>query len=157
MANDVVDLTSSDPADVLLTLVPSVLGGPLEDAISSAEHRRITSTLRTICLYSPQARGIAERLLLVEGKHVRRDHIERACDEDGVLLPDDEAGGDSESEDDADEVERTSGGMKKVPRPRFATCINCNQEFDVTKNEEVDCQWHTGQNFVTFNLSPFLM
>jgi hypothetical protein len=29
-------------------------------------------------------------------------------------------------------------------RSRYAMCEQCDQEFDVSKNEEGDCQWHDG-------------
>jgi len=36
-----------------------------------------------------------------------------------------------------------AGGTK---RPRYAVCINpgCYAEFDVLKNDEKSCDWHTG-------------
>ena len=35
-------------------------------------------------------------------------------------------------------------GQKRV-LPRYATCEQCEEEFDVTMNEEGDCVWHPGK------------
>ena len=53
----------------------------------------------------------------------------------------------------------TAGGHKngvsapnlKRFRPRFATCINCDEEFDVETNDKDSCNWHPGisQSFLT--------
>ena len=43
-----------------------------------------------------------------------------------------------------------SAPSRKRFRPRFATCINCNEEFDVETNDEDSCIWHPGisQSFI---------
>lgn len=37
-----------------------------------------------------------------------------------------------------------SSGVKRL-RSRYATCVNCEAEFDATSNEPGDCIWHEGE------------
>lgn len=157
MADDIVDLTRSHSPDFSQKPTPTALGSPLEGAIASAKPARICSTLRTICQYSPQARALAERILLVNTHSVQRHQIERDCDEEGVLIDEDEQDVGDESDDiDAHQKVPVQGGLKVLLHPRYATCINCEAEFDVTVNGEMDCRWHAGLQFTIFAIRPQL-
>ena len=39
-------------------------------------------------------------------------------------------------------------------RPRFASCKNCNEDFDVETNDKYSCSWHPGI-FLSLFLDPF--
>lgn len=92
------------------------------------------------------------------------DQDEDEDEEDGSETSDEED--DSEDSDDADgesggdeeeeEEDRPRGfsngvtsiqtnGVKRL-RPKFATCTNCSEEFDMTDNGKYSCIWHPGMS-----------
>lgn len=95
------------------------------------------------------------------GDDTDQDEDEDEDEEDSSEPSDDE--GDSEDSDDAsagsssdkeEEEDRSrvlsnevtsiqSHGVKRL-RPKFATCTNCSEEFDVTDNGKYSCTWHPG-------------
>lgn len=96
----------------------------LRAAINTAQVDRLRRTLLSICDASVEASRVARKLLLVP------ENITRAVQRD---------------EEQSDDCAITH--VQKVPkrlRPRFATCINCDQEFDVTDNGKKACRWHDG-------------
>ena len=167
MSPTIVDMTALNPA-----LVTGVTDEPPEEevlktAIQIAQPERLRVTLQHICNSSPDAFQIARSLLLVPEKQVkhrtidRRNRIGDDADEDEDEEDSSEASDnedDSENSDDAsgeeeeeeEEVEEDNGvtvpqtkGVKRL-RSKFATCINCSDEFDVTDNGKYSCTWHPG-------------
>jgi hypothetical protein len=62
---------------------------------------------------------------------------------------------DSEGEDESDEESAVSTSLKRksadpleehVLHPRFMTCLSCKEEFDGSKNERGECNWHPGNH-----------
>ncbi|KAB2574449.1 hypothetical protein BFW01_g4188 [Lasiodiplodia theobromae] len=95
----------------------------LSHAIHQAHLERLQSVLLTLCNASPIAQRVLERELLV----------------------DEEA---TESEEKNSNSRRaldvTALTERKRQRSRYATCKTCNQEFDVTKNDDGSCKSHDG-------------
>lgn len=116
----------------------------LRTAINTAQADRLRRTLLAICDASEEASRVARRLLLVPetDKRVvqRKDHGRVVCDEQE---------GCSEAEEHNDHhsnhpaTTHVQKALKRL-RPRFATCMNCDQEFDVTENGRKACRWHDG-------------
>ncbi|KAJ5799625.1 uncharacterized protein N7518_001693 [Penicillium psychrosexuale] len=54
-----------------------------------------------------------------------------------------------------------SSGNNKRPVPRYASCVNCKKEFDVTSNTEENCRYHprgdepTGEDLYVDNYDEF--
>ena len=157
---DVIDLTQTSPP------VPRsrhLIEDPnLTVAVTSAQPDRLRQTLLTICKLSSEANGIARRLLLVtESSRTRKNYQSEGDDE--------EEGEDEEQEsvnEGSSSVQvridtrlerklrgvseiRLSGGnsvlITKHVRSRYATCVNCKEEFDVAENGRRDCIWHSGE------------
>jgi hypothetical protein len=57
----------------------------------------------------------------------------------------------SELESEEDEDEEEASGLKPIAvrdeekTAKFANCMNCEEEFDVTANDRGDCIWHSGE------------
>lgn len=127
--------TSPLPGQECLPMAPA-----LRTAINTAQTDRLRRTLLSICDASVEASRVARKLLLVPENNtcaVDRNDPERVV-RDGQE-------GCSEGEGESDDCAITH--VQKAPkrlRPRFATCMNCNQEFDVTDNGDTACSWHDG-------------
>ena len=112
----------------------------LRTAIKTARKHRLRRTLLSICDASGEASRVARKLLLVPEDNTRA--VER---NEPRRVKRDEQEGCSEGEEYSDDCAITH--VQKAPkrlRPRFATCINCDQEFDVTDNGNKACRWHDG-------------
>ena len=96
----------------------------LRAAINTAQADRLRRTLLSICDASVEASRVARKLLLVPENNTRAGQ------------------GDEEKSDDC-AITHVQKAPKRL-RPRFATCMNCNQEFDVTDNGDTACSWHDG-------------
>ena len=74
------------------------------------------------------------------------DSSEGSDNEDDSEDSDDASGEEEEEEEEEDDngvaVHQTNGGKRL--RAKFATCINCSDEFDVTDNGKYSCTWHPG-------------
>ena len=112
----------------------------LRTAINTAQADRLRRTLLSICDASIEASRVARKLLLVPENNTR---AAQRNDPERVIRDGQE--GCSEGEEQSDDCAITH--VQKAPkrlRPRFATCINCDQEFDVTDNGDTVCSWHDG-------------
>ena len=132
----------------------------LDFAIATADIARLRRVLEAVCCASSRAKSTAEELLLVDANKVKDRVIERECDEDGEPLDDsesdeedDESEEDSDSEEDATPSPVATGTSKRV-RSRYATCKNCEEEFDATRNGKKDCRWHPGMPLFPFVPPP---
>ena len=183
MSPTIVDLTASDPV-TQATDEPSDEEEVLRKAIQIAQPERLRATLQGICNCSPEAFRIARSLLLVPEKQVkhktidRRNRIGDSEDEDEDDEDEDEVSESGDNEDDSEnsddgseeeedeeeeeeeEEEEHNGvaalqtkGVKRL-RSKFATCINCSEEFDVTDNGKYSCTWHPGTSVLA---SPKIM
>ena len=103
----------------------------LRTAIKTAQAHRLRRTLLSICDASEEASRVARKLLLVPENNTRADdRKDLRC---------------AEGQEPSDHGATTH--VQKAPkrvRPRFATCLNCDQEFDVTDNGRKACRWHDG-------------
>ena len=111
----------------------------LRTAIKTAQADRLRRTLLSICDASVEASRVARKLLLVpeENERAVQQHHPRR------LIHDEQDGSKGEEHSDR----RAYTFVQKAPkrlRPRFATCINCDQEFDVSDNGRKACRWHDG-------------
>lgn len=166
MSPTIVDLTASDPA---ATAEPPDEEELLRTAIQIAQPDRLRATLQGICNCSPEAFRIARSLLLVPEEEVKhktidwRNRIGDSEDEDeddgseSSDNEDDSENSDDESGEEEEEEEEDDGfpvfqikGVKRL-RSKFATCINCSEEFDVTENGKISCIWHPG---ISILISP---
>ena len=112
----------------------------LRTAIDTAQADRLRHTLLSICDASVEASRVARKLLLVPENSTR---AVKGNDPRRVIRDEQECC--SEGEEHSDH--RATTHVQKAPkrlRPRFATCINCDQEFDVTDNGKKACRWHDG-------------
>ncbi len=110
----------------------------LRTAIKTAQADRLRRTLLSICDASVEASCLARKLLLVPEKNTRA--VQQ--DDPRRVMYDEQEGSKGE-----EHSERRAPTLKSAPkrlRPRFATCRNCNQEFDVTDNGRKACRWHDG-------------
>ena len=151
----IIDLTASSP--------PRPLTDALIDAINTAPPKELRSALKRTCESSKEAWKLVKKILLVRRTRVQHKIVKRKLDSEGTIGSTDEdqsgSGGEdeggSESEDSQEkDVDRGTNGhcngsllsAVKRYRPRFATCENCNEDFDVTNNDEDACVWHPGRH-----------
>ncbi|CAF9925117.1 MAG: hypothetical protein HETSPECPRED_005749 [Heterodermia speciosa] len=136
----VIDLTESSP--------PRSRSAVLVDAITTAPDERVRAALRLGCELSKEVEQMVQNMLLVPVDRVSSKIVEKDADSDGYVK---EVGSDEEEEDDdkSSEDESDVGHQDVVSapslkrfRPRFATCENCKEEFDVETNDGVSCIWH---------------
>jgi hypothetical protein len=95
----------------------------LFNAINSASPSRLQAVLREICSVEPKAYKLACDLLLV------------AIDDDN-----------NSSNNNSDAAVASPPPKHKLDtlQQRFEVCVQCKEEFDVSKNLEGDCMWHSG-------------
>ncbi|KAF2646533.1 hypothetical protein P280DRAFT_464739 [Massarina eburnea CBS 473.64] len=88
----------------------------LTEAINSASAERLRTTLLSICSQSVVAHSLA-------------------CNQ--LLIPNEPSG---EPEQSAPKRQRTENF-----RVRYATCVQCENEFDTLTNGPESCKWHDGE------------
>lgn len=160
MPGTIVDLTTASSPEPESFASDTIL----HDAIDTAHSARLRATLKELCHSSVDAFQIVQDLLLVpEEKAIHRmvDRKNRSESESDDGVGDEDESDEDESEPDEDKSEdedqHSDDGasvhderavpicikkLLKRPRPRFATCENCNEEFDVTNNGKYDCVYN---------------
>jgi hypothetical protein len=94
---------------------------PLMMAIHGTSDKTLRSVMNRMCKSSPEVRRFAEPFLLVLGSDLR----------------------DSPEKGQKRKLDDMSSGSEMVPR--YDTCANCEEEFDVGVNKGKSCAWHTGK------------
>lgn len=139
----------------------------LRAIIDAATIHRLREVLIAICTESTAGRDIVSKKLVL-GEEDSTDYTKSSEEEDEDKDEDDEEdeGEDENAIPEALRQERlrlkkevqelrheaqlqkerlqAAKPQKKRPRPRYAICEHCNEEFDVTFNEPEDCMWHDG-------------
>ncbi|KAF2806286.1 uncharacterized protein BDZ99DRAFT_465926 [Mytilinidion resinicola] len=98
-------------------------------AIDAADPDRLRITLKRVCSLSNDTLELVCSELLV---------AEKAAESQKKAS---ESGGNGK-EDNSKALKRKRVEYNTI---RFQTCIQCEQEFDATKNEEGCCRWHKGE------------
>ena len=157
MANRVIDLTGSSPPRKKVKTSSNdqaITQSLLAKAINAAPPDRLRKTLHTLRQTSNDfARALSDELLVtpriqmggVAGVDAGSDDIDEE---------DDQVEEDDDDEDDEDHYEagvvtkdtRTGGWLPGPVRTRYAHCVNCKEEFDVTDNmDDAGCVYHEGE------------
>lgn len=116
----------------------------LRAAIKTAQADRLRRTLLSICDASVEASRIARKLLLVPENNTR---VVQRNDPGRAICDEQEGCSEGEEHSGHDSNHLATTHVQKAPkrlRPRYATCTNCDQEFDVTDNGKKSCRWHDG-------------
>ncbi|TVY39472.1 hypothetical protein LOCC1_G005421 [Lachnellula occidentalis] len=139
------------------SLLPaSHLSAPLVEALNKASANRLRDLLMMVCRQHPAAKALVEREFLVPKREVVPYHANTES-EDGNSESEEETESDSENESVEENAQhqviaryiapastsvkrKAEASMDNELFPRFAKCENCNEEFDVTKNERGDCE-----------------
>jgi hypothetical protein len=95
----------------------------LNQAIDQCPSMKLRDFIKVICSSSPEVRTRFEKQLLVEG----------------VTTPDSKKRG----RDDDATIEEAS--TKKVKVGRWASCVNCDEDYDSIENGEEACTYHHGK------------
>lgn len=141
----------------------------LADIIKDCKEARLRTVLRDLMAKNGHVAvdWIGDALLVreeavkpfVEGDDdIGNSDLEIPEESDEESDEDDNEDNDEDEEENSDEGGRTtaprattsatstanaSAGTKRL-RSRYARCINCEEEFDMTSNEPGDCIWHEG-------------
>jgi hypothetical protein len=126
-----------------------VVSAALKGAIYSVDDVRLRQWIVDKCESIEPLRKCLEESFLVLGKEVVRYHVD--CNlEDDEKSENDGSEKDEEDDNGIDEDGEPSKKIKPIAvaddkmTPRYASCLNCKDEFDVTINEKGDCIWHSG-------------
>jgi hypothetical protein len=125
-----------------------VVSAALKTAIDTMDHMRLRLLVKNYCETMQPLREDLEKSLLVPGRKVIRYHADsesedREEEEEGIDNGD-------ESDQDGAEIEKVEKPVHHISigdeelTPRFVTCVNCNEEFDISANEKGECAWHPG-------------
>lgn len=116
----------------------------LNGAILGVSKEVLAVLMIKICQDHPSIREFVEGHLLVNESQVPRPGSPVDSDSD---LEDSEDSDDDDSDVDEKRTsavpEPTQAGPKRL-RMRYATCINCKEEFDVSENTRKSCSYHPG-------------
>jgi hypothetical protein len=121
----------------------------LDDAIGRISREVLASMIRVICQTNPSAREFVKGQLFVNEDEVPQP---------GAHLSPSEASEVSDDGDDSNDREIASPPLKSTEpkrlRPRYAVCMNCNKEFDVSENTRKSCSYHPGMYSVATYPNP---
>jgi hypothetical protein len=113
---------------------------PLDIAIDTVSESRLRNLFKSLCEMSSETRLLATERLLVDTSEIG----------EGT-----EADGEKEEKYDGNEAQRedvsqaeSGPATRNLKRPisRYATCENCEIEFDVTTNSSQSCIYHPGES-----------
>ncbi|KAH8778072.1 hypothetical protein BGZ57DRAFT_347927 [Hyaloscypha finlandica] len=135
---------------------PVELSTALKRAIESMSHDRLKALVKHYCKSIEPLRNKLEKKLLVAGREVVRYHIDSDSENDQnseneSSEEEEEANGSYNDSDELDEDKEPRKKLKPIAAadsemvPKYATCLNCKTEFDVTLNDRGDCRWHSGE------------
>ncbi|KAF8847921.1 hypothetical protein BDZ45DRAFT_698792 [Acephala macrosclerotiorum] len=119
----------------------------LADAIHTMDEELLRRTVLEYCESLPALREGFETKFLVKAKDVIRYHADSDSEDDKESL----MGSDNENADYDSQREKKPKPIALMDdelTPRYTTCENCAQKFDVTKNDKRLCYWHTGDKEV---------
>ncbi|KAL9617583.1 MAG: hypothetical protein Q9160_007653 [Pyrenula sp. 1 TL-2023] len=126
----------------------------LYKACASATRDRLISTLFNLCSLSESNCDVVESMLLVEEDSDSDNSSSLHSKSHGGAVSVGRGTKDSPAVIDLTSTPTRQNGSHTSPqssstskrrRPRYEVCINCNEEFDVTGNEEENCVWHDGE------------
>lgn len=144
MANRIIDLTGSSPPRTPSPTTEVRIQALLTTAIDDASPDRLRRTLHEPSTTSNAfARAISDLLLIT--RHVEEDSPRDSVNQDSNMEDTDET--DTEEHYDKGVARQPQSiGQKSGPvRIRYAKCINCEEEFDVSKNwYDEGCNYHDG-------------
>jgi len=108
----------------------------LKKAIKGLSKDKLCLYLSNIVDEYPHTAQQLEKQLLVKGKDVVRYHADPKSEDE---CDPDEQGGDLE--------ERHAIAVADEDfTPRYAQCLSCKEEFDVSENAKGSCCWHSGNS-----------
>ncbi|KAJ5090203.1 hypothetical protein N7532_008887 [Penicillium argentinense] len=106
------------------------------EALPSAPKEILEQALQKVWVTHPSARSLIKSYFLVTESEVAINNVAwelvSASDEASGLDNDKEVG-------TTDSAKQTNGDQL---RPRFALCVNCERDFDVTRNTSTSCKYH---------------
>ncbi|RLL95036.1 hypothetical protein CFD26_103660 [Aspergillus turcosus] len=121
-----------------------------KEALNAAPAWLLNEIIRDVCKLLPAAIPIVSDFLLVTEDEVavERDYDDLDSEPESESAVD--AGSETEpSNEQKGEGEPANGILEVIPpkirkrlRPRYALCINCKMEYDVTENDEESCYHH---------------
>ncbi|KAF7128526.1 hypothetical protein CNMCM5793_003314 [Aspergillus hiratsukae] len=124
------------------------------EALDAAPAWLLNKILRDVCIRVPAARPLVSHSLLVTEDQVAIKGDDSDSDSESDTHSESDADNGSESETSKHKREPANGILEviepKVPAPverkrlrrRYALCFNCEEEYDVTLNDEVSCLYH---------------
>lgn len=151
----------------------------LESAIKDVKEDTLRRVILQLCATQPAAAEYLRGELLVGEDEVNLYADEEEEDEEEPEDEEEEEEEEDEEEEEVEDVEEEADkaearrvayekrraefaskasrllppqqvtGQKRV-LPRYATCEQCEEEFDVTMNEEGDCVWHSGKMALSY-------
>jgi hypothetical protein len=137
---------------------------PFLEAIDSANIDRLRSTLEQVCRKVPEALRVASEELLNQILTTANNPNPNPNEVSAPPLTDQQLVKNAVAEYNfvtnilhagMEEQKRKRSDLP-VDKRRYATCENCEKEFDVTKNGPKACRYHPGRlNFVFFSHSLF--
>jgi hypothetical protein len=127
---------------------PIELSAALNQAIDTLDHKQLRTWVKHYCKSIEPLGTKLENHLLILGKDVVRYHIDTDSEDDQGSVNES-----SEGDEDGENSDSGSAPGKKLEPiaatddemvPRYATCLNCGAQFDVSSNDRGDCRWHPG-------------
>ena len=108
----------------------------LNDAIGSVSKETLVSMVVEICRTNASAREfVVDELFVTEDKVPQPG---TPCTISTV------SEGDVDSDNSGEAVPHLEATGSKRQRTRYAVCVNCKEEFDVTENTRRSCSYHPG-------------
>jgi hypothetical protein len=118
------------------------LSAEVKLALKPLNKSRLMKELVFLCQNSPAVEGILVERLLVRGKDVDRYHEDSDSENDTEQM--------KPFKSKSDRAQKAIAVADDVIVPRFAECLNCKEEFDVTNNDQRMCGWHPGTTTLTY-------
>ena len=172
MAPTIVDLTGPDPIESVKATDPPKAEEldpnlALDHAIQNVKDDILRRVVKALCRREPIAAEFLKGELLVSEANVKIWDDETTDNEEEEDDEDEESEGEHQSdpyEEEEQPEEETRKYLKKdiiEPKPsrkdiaqmagkkrlltRFVVCAQCKEDFDVTQNGSLDCNWHPGK------------
>ncbi|PWY90689.1 hypothetical protein BO70DRAFT_376559 [Aspergillus heteromorphus CBS 117.55] len=138
-----------------MELVSTEQGIQLYLALQDVSKNTLQDILMSLCYQVPHAYGLVEKRLFVDEDEVAPVDVTEEEDSDADDDDDDTEKSDVEDESESEgsntarkrkrtQPEEDSAGPKKI-RLRYAICMNCEEEYDVTDNTSESCKYHPGE------------
>jgi hypothetical protein len=137
--------TAESVPDIPTAISNPVISEALKLAIDTMPDHRLRARVKHFCEYIPRLRSEMEGEFVIGVDSIVPYQASSDLEDSSKSRKRKRSDGLSQASKKRklEEILVITNGLREIPR--WATCDNCNDKFDLAKNEMGECTWHSGE------------